>query len=161
MPDHVSKTLAAAVATRLALILTTGTYAPGGSGSESYKTNAGNNVSSWRDLDSAPWTHDDNFPAINVRDVGADDDEGTMGIALHYHRINFECDIAAGTIDTLRNMAGDIYGAVFSDEKWSAAANRTDWQGYTLDTTHAENKLFGGVVRFAILTKTARGNPYG
>ncbi|MEL0098452.1 MAG: hypothetical protein VW907_02720 [Opitutae bacterium] len=72
MADHVFKTLVDAVATRFATIATSATYTPTGGSPQNYKTNAGSNVSTWRDLQNAPWTHDNNFPAINVRDIGAD-----------------------------------------------------------------------------------------
>ena len=161
MADHVFKTLVSAVATRFATIATTATYTPPGGSAQNYKTDAGSNVSTWRDLERSPWSHDNDFPAINVRDIGADLDGGTVGVALHHHRQNFEIDIAAGTIDTLRNLAGDIYAAVFDDERWSATAYRSDWQGFDMGMVHAENKLFGGIVRFSILVKTGRGNPEG
>ncbi len=161
MADHVFKTITSAVATRFATIATTATYTPPGGSAQNYKTNAGSNVSTWRDLERVPWTHDDDFPAINVRDVGADLDGGTTGVALHHHRQNFEIDIAAGSIDTIRNIAGDVYAACFDDETWSGTAYRTEWQGFDFGVDHAENKLFGGIVRFSILIKTGRGNPEG
>jgi hypothetical protein len=161
MAANVFKTITSAVATRFATIATSATYTPPGGSPQNYKTDAGTNVSTWRDLERVPYTHDSDFPAINVMDQGSELDGGTTGVALHHHRQGFEISIAAGSIDTLRDLAGDIYGAVYDDETWSGTAYRTDWEGYNLGMVHAENKIFGGIVRFAILIKTGRGNPEG
>lgn len=146
MPDSVRKQIMAAIATRFATITT-------GNG---YKTSAGSTVSTWRDLEAAPWTSAD-LPAINIRDV--EQEVEAKPSSLQIVRLAIECDVAGASIAVVRDIISDIQAAIGTDEKWSTLARRTEYEQDSVGVEHAKNKLAAGVVRFVVVYQQARWDP--
>lgn len=156
MADSVRQKIVDAVKTRFQGILTSG----------GYETNAGSNVSVWRDMRNVPITSDE-FPAIVLMDKRCEIDRENEPLRIHAFKLTMIADVYAGLDDaaeTVRKVIADIHKAIGVDEQWTVSGTKLalmtepviDDMGIEQD----ENIIAAARVAFVITFRQLRWNPY-
>lgn len=124
-----------------------------------YETNAGLNVSSWRDTPLDINT----LPALVWRDTDAATPEAG---ALDVHRLNVEIDcVVAGTslnsvMILLRKLIADVVKALGSDLTLGGAVHDILQGGEEIHVQHEEHKLMNATLAFVLVFSSAHFDPY-
>jgi hypothetical protein len=124
-----------------------------------YETDAGTNVSSWRDtpLDVAT------LPALVWRDTDATTPEAG---ALDVHRLNVEidCVVSGTTLSTamvlLRKVIADVVKALGSDLTLGGVVHDILQGTEEVHVQHEEHKLMNATLTFVLVFSSAHFDPY-
>lgn len=125
-----------------------------------YETDIGLNVNRWKAI---PISSDKEYELI-YRDVSEDASAENAAIGKHEHTLHFEVEIItkAGSIsdNQIRKMIADIEKSISAGETWGGLAQRTIPEGNEINILQSEKIIGGAIIRFAIIYRTNRWNPY-
>lgn len=122
-----------------------------------YKTDLGENVFWWRDMENNPFMASE-VPGISLKDVLDNPEPYTMGHDLH--RLMVEMDLATTTEVQMRQVIGDVEICVNTDLTWTNLAITTIIESDETVVEHKDQKYFGSKMLMEVQYKTAMGNPY-
>lgn len=148
MTDSIRHLIIDALDTRFKAIKTTA----------SYKTNLGNNIFAWRDLEKNPFQISE-LPGLNYKDVTVEHEQLTFKSTLN--TMSLECDIGVSggsSAPTLRDCISDIekmIGTVLSVGGILDVELKSD----EMDIEHLENKIMMAKVILQIQYVNTNGNP--
>ena len=136
--------------TRLKTILT----------SKGYKTNLGNNVFRWRDMDANPFDPDTELPGINYADSDHDPIQTSHGPESVEHGLMIEMVLMANTEDEIRLARADISVAMGADIRFSDLAQDLSLEVDASNVAHDGDKIWSTKMTYIIIYTTGRFDPY-
>lgn len=125
-----------------------------------YETDIGLNVNRWK----ATAVESDKTEELIYRDISEEITAENTVIGRHEHTLHIEAEIItkAGSIsdNQIRKMIADMDKAIGVGETWGGLAQRTIPEGNEMSIRQMDKIIGGAMVRFAIIYRTNRWNPY-
>ena len=130
-----------------------------------YETSIGSHCFPWRDLTKSPLAAAE-MPGFCYRDPTRNYAPDTVPLNKHGFILDLEvmavttADASSPVDNHARRIAADIHKAIGVDRRWSALAEDTLPVSDELQTEHLGDRIVGATVRFQIVFRTQRFDPY-